>query len=738
MRKGSSFSKGYFLKLRKEYCYVKSYNEVGRVSSSWTYRLWHHEPYDQDCVVMTEVSLTRTYSRRYFAVAVIAAWLLMLVGPGYAQTSPEDHASHHPDQANSSSQAAGGERQEASSDNRGSGPGGMMGGPGGGGMMGGGMDKMMEKMGAPKPKALYPSLMSLPDLPIEQRAEVQQQAHERMKQGTGLMAEGLKSLSQSAPTNDFIAMQEATRKLHEGLSQFESGLAAHRALEEGTPPRNVALHWFKQEMNLLPPQERLQAHGILGLSWFHFYMMVLLIAFAVGILFLYFFKMRRAAALLKRLAGDSGPANLAPVAAPGKPEATATEMKSSEAGDTPANSRATSAHPPASQEAKNQATAPAECCDVSNDVCATEEKPTDRPDISTGLLPVAKKKLCRLRVAQIYQETVDVKTFRLVACHGGGIPFSYLPGQFLTLTLPTGDRSIRRSYTISSSPTQGYYCEITVKREEHGAGSRYLHDVVKEGDTLEVQAPSGKFVFTGKEADSVVLISGGVGITPMMSITCALTDMGWDGDIYFIAACRDPEHFIFASELKKLQERHPNLHVFVAMSRLDKEVDGCHRGRISKDLLAQWVPDLSAQWIHLCGAPPMMDAVKQMLAELGASGEMIHTENFGSQQKPQARVAERERARPATPAAKTGRVTFQRADKSTELLPDETVLEASERVAVDIDYSCRTGSCGVCKVKLLSGSVIMEVEDGLDPDDKVAGMILACQAKSTSNLAVDA
>jgi ferredoxin-NADP reductase len=684
---------------------------------------------------MTDGFLARTYCQRFLAVAVLAAWFLMLAGTGYAQFSPEEHASHHPNQANGSSGAAGGEGQKGGTGILGGrppggkdgGPGGMMGGPGGG------MDKMMEKMGAPKPKALYPTLMSLPDLPFEQRAEVQQQAHERMKQGTALMAEGLKSLSQSAPTNDFLAMQEATRKLHEGMSQFESGLAAHRALAEGTSPRNVALQWFKQEMNLLPPRESKQAHGIFGLSWFHFYVMLLLIGFAVAMLFLYFFKMRRAAALLNRLAEDPGSVNPPPAAT------AAVEGKPSDGGDSPSNSQSTSARPLTSQEAKSPATASAECCDDSTDVCATEaDQSTDQPDISKGLLPIAKKKLCRLRVAQIYQETVDVKTFRLVACHGGGIPFSYLPGQFLTLTMPTGDKPIRRSYTMSSSPTQGYYCEITVKREEQGAGSRYLHDTVKVNDTLEVQAPSGKFVFTGKEADSVVLISGGVGITPMTSITRALTDMGWNGDIYFIAACRDPEHLIFQSELKTLQARHPNLHVFIAMSRMEQDTDGYHRGRITKDLLAQWVPDLASKWIHLCGAPPMMDAVKQMLAELGVPGEKIHTENFGSQQKPQVRSAEREKIQKTTPVEKAGTVTFQRSDTSAEFMPDETVLEASERVDVNIDYSCRTGSCGVCRVKLLSGSVTMEVEDGLDSDDKASGIILACQAKSTGNVAVDA
>lgn len=134
----------------------------------------------------------------------------------------------------------------------------------------------------------------------------------------------------------------------------------------------------------------------------------------------------------------------------------------------------------------------------------------------------------------------------------------------------------------------------------------------------------------------------------------------------------------------------------------------------------------------------MMDAVKQMLAELGVPGEKIHTENFGSQQKPLARAAEREKAPITTPAEKTVTVTFQTSNLSTELLPDETVLEASERVDVTIDYSCRSGSCGMCKVKLLSGAVTMEVEDGLDPEDQAAGLILACQAKSTGNLAVEA
>lgn len=598
----------------------------------------------------------------------------------------------------------------------------------GGGMMGGGMggmmDSMMEKMGAPKPKELYPRLMDLPDLPLEERTEIERQAHQRMLDGTVLMSAGFDRLSQGAPGNDFAAMQAATASIREGLAQFESGLAAHRAIAEGQVPRNVALTWFKREMNLLPPTTVAPDAGLrlLGMTPFHSGIMAVLILFSAAMIWMYFFKMRRATALLDKLATAEPTRGVesAPVASTTVPPS------------------ASSKEATAAAMSKDVDNRPADCCDDSDETCPSDEEATDRPDISAGLLPIQKKKLCRLRVARIDQETPDVKTFRLVACHGGGIPFNYLPGQFLTLTLPAAEKPIRRSYTISSSPTQGYYCEITVKREEHGAGSRYLHDELKVGDTIEVQAPSGKFFFTGKEADSIVLIAGGVGITPMMSVTRALTDMVWNGEIYFIAACHDPEHFIFESELKRLQERHENLHVFAAMSRIEEEIDGYRSGRLSRDLLAEWVPEIESRRIHICGPTTMMDATRKMLAELDVPAESIHTESFGGEQKPRVRAKQWAQAAETDVAETGGTVTFSKSEESTELQPDETVLEASERVGVDIDNSCRIGTCGVCVVKLLSGKVSMEVEDGLEPEEKEADMILACQAKSTGDVTVEA
>jgi ferredoxin-NADP reductase/predicted lipid-binding transport protein (Tim44 family) len=656
-------------------------------------------------------------------VAFYAAIILLAVGPAMvdAQMSPEEHASHHPGESEPTPAAS---QPDA-------GPNGPKGAGGGGGMGGGGggMGGMMQQMGAPKPKQLYPSLMALPDLPMEKRQEVQREAHERMKAGAALMSQGLDDLSRAAPSDDYQAMQKATAAVREGISQFDSGLAAHRALAEGKAPRDVALRWFKREMNLLPPGGGGVGEGPFGLPWVHLLIMLVLVLFAAAMIVMYFFKMRRAAALLANLTKTSA------AAPPAGPTGSSTKAAEPSAEKQPAPSPA----PPTALGAAAGATpaTASDCCDDTAEACESEESP-GATGASGGLLPFAtKKKLCHLKVARIDRETPDVKTFRLVSCHGGGIPFSYLPGQFLTLTLPVGETPIRRSYTISSPPTQGYYCEVTVKREDRGAGSRYLHDRVKVGDILEVKAPSGKFVFTGEEADGVVLIGGGVGITPMRSIARALTDMAWPGEIYLIAACQDPEHFIFESELKQLESRYENLHLFAAMSRIEKDMGPYRRGRLSKEMLAQWVPDIGSKWIHLCGAPPVMDAVKQLLAELNVPADRIHTENFGSAQKPKAKTAEAPRAAPAE-AAGNGAVTFTASDVSTELYPDETVLEASERVGVDIDYSCRVGACGECKVKLLSGEVAMETEDGLDPGEKERGIILACQAKSKGDIAVDA
>ncbi len=130
-----------------------------------------------------------------------------------------------------------------------------------------------------------------------------------------------------------------------------------------------------------------------------------------------------------------------------------------------------------------------------------------------------------------------------------------------------------------------------------------------------------------------------------------------------------------------------------------------------------------------------MDALKLMLADLGVASDYIKTESFGSLEKPHAREEVQSTQASDRPVTT---VNFQLSAQSTNIEGDETILEAAERIGVDMNYSCRVGSCGECSVKIISGDVEMEVEDALEPGDKAANIILACQARPASNVIIEA
>ena len=350
------------------------------------------------------------------------------------------------------------------------------------------------------------------------------------------------------------------------------------------------------------------------------------------------------------------------------------------------------------------------------------------------MTPLTAKWRGRLRVESIVSETPSVKTFRLRAPGNGALPFTFAPGQFLNVAFGIGGARMNRSYSISSSPSERDYVDLTVKREARGAVSRHIFDLTKVGDEIEAGGPVGTFTFSGTEADSIVLIAAGVGITPLMSIARHLSEQSWPGDIFFIYACRTPADFIFEKAIAALGHRNPKLHVLVTMSNPGPDWKG-PRGRITKELLTQAIPDLASRRVHLCGPPAMMDAAKALLAELRVTPERLKTESFGAVKPPLG--APGTFAKPTVPA--TGPlVTFSKNNKSAKIRTDQTILELSEELAIGIENSCRVGTCGVCKVKMTSGEVEMAVEDALDADDKANGIILACQAKPKTEVTVEA
>jgi len=669
---------------------------------------------------------------RYRTSFFLAVAMLFATAPVAIAQTDAGHLGHHPKPATGTDPAAampenGKDTGAAKSAGMGATPaaGGMGGGAAGG--MGAGMGEMMKEMGKPPAKELYPLLMQLPDMSPERRTEIKQLADKYIAEGNELLRMSLGQLSGATRMQDVSRMKEAIEEIRRGRIILENGLEGQQALAENKDPRITALQWFKREMNISSPSV-IQAYGFSGLSWFHLITMLLLTAFAVVMIWMYFHKMKRANALIEKLTGKS-----------------------------------TDKIPPPGSAKPNAPPAPAEGEPAKVEPAAAKGAP---PIVNADIAPSKPNSWTgTLLVSEIFDETPNVKTFRLLDPEGGKLPFNYLPGQFITVTINPKGVPVKRSYTIASSPTRRDYCEITVKHEEKGTVSHYMHTEVHVGELMQFTAPSGKFTFTEAHAESAVFIAGGVGVTPMMSAIRYLTDRSWKGEIYFFFTCKDESSIIFREEILYLQKRYPNFHVFFVLSRQEGQLkDGYISGHITKEILAEHVPDIITRMTHICGPTAMIEAVKKMLEELKVPKELVMVEVFAGPPpaakatplppaegtKPPdaiAPAAPEENGKPpdsnAAPAAsaeagKTGVVTFAKSNKTAVLTPDKSVLEASEEVGVNIDYSCRVGTCGICITKLNSGKVTMAVEDALTEDDKAKNMILACQAKATEDISVDA
>jgi ferredoxin-NADP reductase/uncharacterized protein YcbX len=339
----------------------------------------------------------------------------------------------------------------------------------------------------------------------------------------------------------------------------------------------------------------------------------------------------------------------------------------------------------------------------------------------------------KLRVARIIDAAPSVRTFRLTSTDNGPLPFTYLPGQFLNIEVKIDGTPHRRCYTIASAPTRPDYCELTVKREPAGTVSRHLHDYLQEGMEIGASGPGGRFTFTGEEAEAIMLIGAGVGITPLMSVVRYLTDKQWPGKIELLHSARTEPDIIFADELKALAAKFPNLRVTTTLTQQSNGAWTGERGRISGDLLRRLLPETTNRRLHICGPLEMSDAITKLLHEAGVPPEQIRTEAFGG-------------SLPKSNGSKNGNnggpvvasVTFADSGKSAPVHHGQTVLDAAAKLGIGIDRGCLAGVCGRCKVRLLSGNAEMEVCDGLTDPDAAAGFVLACQAIPRGNVAVEA
>ena len=349
----------------------------------------------------------------------------------------------------------------------------------------------------------------------------------------------------------------------------------------------------------------------------------------------------------------------------------------------------------------------------------------------------------QLRVIGMFRETPTVRTFRLASADGGPIPFAFQAGQFLNLTLQLDQQRTSRSYTIASPPTRDGYVELTIKREGNGKVSQYLHDMMMTGQLIDVSAPAGRFIFdpnqhiqsgAGKTPAGVLLLAGGVGITPVMSILRDLTDRCWNGNIDLVFSVRTPDEVIFADELRLLQSRFPNVRMHLTFTRNAPDQWTGLQGRITGESLRQLVPDLLQRKALVCGPDAMASAMKEELIRIGFPADRITLESF----TPAAAVKKDASADVSPSGLPTATVNFSRTGVIASLTSPQTILDAAESAGVQIDFQCRSGVCGTCRTRLLTGKVAMEVREALSDSDEKEGYILACQAQPVGDVSVDA
>ncbi|MCV6590621.1 MAG: hybrid-cluster NAD(P)-dependent oxidoreductase [Marinobacterium sp.] len=335
-----------------------------------------------------------------------------------------------------------------------------------------------------------------------------------------------------------------------------------------------------------------------------------------------------------------------------------------------------------------------------------------------------------MRCVKVIQETWDVRTFCFMAEQP--VMFFFKPGQFVTFELEIEGQQVMRSYTISSSPSVPYSFSVTVKRVPGGQVSNWLHDNLQEGDEIAVHGPAGLFNCIDFPAEKVLLLSGGVGITPVMSMARWFFDTNTDVDMVFAHSARTPRDIIFQRELEHMCSRIDNFSLSLICETYERGQSWHgYRGYLDQAKLELIAPDFMEREVFCCGPGPYMNAVRNLLKANGFDMNRYHEESFGETPVDiedaaleQAEVALEEAD--ALTASDMVQVSFARSDKTVQIAPGETLHTAASKAGLNIAKACGMGICGSCKAKVLDGEFAMNHNGGITDDDIKAGYVLTC------------
>jgi ferredoxin-NADP reductase len=321
----------------------------------------------------------------------------------------------------------------------------------------------------------------------------------------------------------------------------------------------------------------------------------------------------------------------------------------------------------------------------------------------------------RARVVEVVEETRDTKTFAL---RPNAAWSGHRAGQYTSVEVEIDGVRVRRCYSISSAPGDAFV-SITVKRVSGGRVSTWLHEHVRAGDVLRLGAPAGDFVLPSPTPKKVLLLSGGSGITPVMSMLRDLAACDAIDDVVFVHHARSRADVIFGDELADLAARHAGLRLVLC---LDDDASG--PGGFDEAYFATQVPDFGERSTFLCGPTPLMDRAERLWERVGAS-DLLELERFTPALRPL----------PTMPATGGVQVRLRRSARNVVAKGQGSLLEQLERAGERPPHGCRIGICRTCKCRKQSGTVqnLVTGEVSSEPDEEIQ----LCISSPRSDLELD-